>query len=106
MTAAANQIAVQFEETPAPGFYRLMRDKAVVSAAAINVDPNEHNLNRIASATLLAEFGNGSGESELQSTSEWTPLPDLHGRPLWGWFFALAMLAFGLELVCLSVWKR
>lgn len=106
VTAAGDRIDVRIDATDMPGFYRLQRESETLASFAVNIDARERDLRRIPSELLSKQFQSDGAQFHLHSAGSWDPILDLHGRPLWGWFFTLAMVFVGLELICLSIWKR
>lgn len=106
VTAAQDRIDVRIDSTDLPGFFRLTRGSDTLASFAVNIDRREGDLRRVAPERLHKQFGGGGRDFQRYEAGSWDPILDVHGRPLWGWCFAAAMFVAGLELVCLSIWRR
>lgn len=87
-----------------PGFYALEQAGAALALGYANVDPRESDLRRIDAAALERFFASSGATARTQAGAE-TALPRIE-RPLWGWMFAFALAAVGIELILLALWKR
>ena len=101
----ADQLVLLIPPMKEPGLYQLLRRGVVLEAVAVGLDERESDLTRIASTDIEARLGVTGGVVTADGSSDGTVL-ELRGRPLWGEFFAAALVAIGLELFLLGWWRR
>ncbi|KKL51758.1 hypothetical protein LCGC14_2292300, partial [marine sediment metagenome] len=89
-----------------PGFYEIRRDKTLLSSVSVNVSPREGDLRRVDDDVLREHLTNERTDLEIRSAGHGGPVLRVRGKPLWPWFVLAAMMAIGLELVVLCVWKQ
>ncbi|KKO11176.1 hypothetical protein LCGC14_0016520 [marine sediment metagenome] len=88
------------------GFYRIRRGETPVTSAAVNVHHDESDLRRMQMAVLQATLTGGQSVMTVEDANRSDAILEFRGRPLWHLFLLGGLIAIGLELVVLAVWKQ
>jgi hypothetical protein len=92
-----------------PGFYEIFPARGggpAVSTLAVNVDPRESDLRRIDSEVLRENLTADGLVLDLRERTGSGPILQVRGEPLWPYFVLMALVAVGLELLLLGLWKQ
>ncbi len=103
LAAPAGEAEVGVVRASQPGFYTLRDGSRPVGAAAANLDPRESDLTPLTVEEITTSLSRGG---RLVETARGGGIAPLRGEPLWGSFFGLALLAIGLELLLLGLWRK
>jgi hypothetical protein len=106
-STTADEVHVELPEPRRTGIYRLSgTDGRLVAAMAVNLDPRESDLSRVSTEQVVAALSGRGIAAGTQSSASWEPVFDLAGRPMWGEFLTVALVAIGIELLLLGLWRR
>lgn len=104
---SGDAVHVEIPEPRQAGIYRLQDAAgALLAATAVNVDPRESDLRRLSPDDIARSLSGRGVAVEQQVAAGWEPILDLAGRPMWGEFLVVALVAIGLELFLLGLWRR
>ncbi len=102
-----DETAVLIPATPAEGFYRVFADGRRLSSMAVNVDKRESALETWNTAELTALTQEKGGQFVAPEAATLVNVAHLrHGRPVWHYFMAGALVFLALEQLLWLVWRR
>lgn len=99
-------VSVTLSRTPQPGFYHVRAGGRVVESIAVNVDPVESDLERVADEAFAARVQGTAPGAGPRLHLDGSITGDRQGRPLWAWAMAGAMAMLAVEMLCLAAWRR
>lgn len=106
-SAVADAVHVEIPEPRQAGIYRLLDAGGnLLAGVAVNVDSRESDLRRLTTDDIAQSLSGRGVAVEQQAGAGWEPILDLAGRPMWGEFLVVALIAIGLELFLLGLWRR
>ncbi len=104
--AGSRRTLVHFRRTRLPGFHEVLIDERVIASAAVNVDGREGDLRRMSREAIVERLRTGQSDPVIHDVQQTGPILRLRGYPMWPWSVLAAMVAVGLELILLGIWKR
>ncbi len=102
----ARGTTISLDRTVDPGFYVAVEGERPVAHAAANLDARESDLTRLEPEVLKRRLEAFGGAVAVRQVEDGESLVAIRGEPLWGWMLLVAMMAIGLELLVLSIWKH
>lgn len=105
------QTLVQIGQAKLPGFYRILQElpsgeDETLAQIPVNIDPREGDLRPIDRQVLLDQLTGKDFELEIRPQEQAGPVLRVRGLSLWPWLLVAAMVAVGLELILLCLWKQ
>ena len=102
----ARGTTISLARTVDPGFYVAVEGERPVAHGAANLDARESDLTRLEPEVLKRRLEAFGGAVVVRPVEDGESLVAIRGEPLWGWMLLVAMVAIGLELFVLSLWKH